>query len=53
MQIVCRAYGVDNAALRAMRKGKGNEPRKIAIYLMRMLRGEKLEDIGRQVNMNE
>jgi len=23
MQVVCRAYGVDNAVLRAMRRGKG------------------------------
>jgi len=52
MHAICRAYRVDKEALLVRRRGMGNEPRKMVIYLMRMLRGEKLEDIGKQVNMN-
>jgi len=29
-----------------------DEPRKMVIYLMRMLRGEKLDNIGKEVNMD-
>ena len=30
------------------RRGRLNEPRNVAVFLVRRLRGEKLEEIGRQ-----
>jgi len=30
------------------RRGIANEPRNVAIYLIRRLRGDKLEEVGRQ-----
>ena len=49
---VCELYHVDKGDLLLSRRGIGNEPRKMVIYLMRMLRGEKLDNIGKEVNMD-
>ena len=46
--VVCKAYDVDEQALTLTRRGIANEPRKMAIYLMRHLRGDSLEEIGRE-----
>ena len=46
--VVCKSYDVDEHALTLMRRGIANEPRSMAIYLMRHLRGDSLEEIGRE-----
>jgi len=45
---ICNAYGIDESSLLSSRRGILNEPRNVAIFLVRRLRGEKLEEIGRQ-----
>ena len=45
---ICNAYGIDESSLLSSRRGIPNEPRNVAIFLVRRLRGEKLEEIGRQ-----
>ena len=47
-EAICNAYGVEGSKLLLSRRGILNEPRNAAIYLVRRLRGEKLEEIGRQ-----
>ena len=49
---VCRSYGVERVALYRSRRGISNEPRNVAIYLLRTLRGDNLEEIGRDFNIN-
>ena len=41
-------YGVEDADLFAVRRGITNEPRNVAVYLARTLRGENLQEIARQ-----
>ena len=48
---VCRKYGVAMDELHRSRRGISNEPRNVAIYLLRSLRGDKLEEIGREFNI--
>jgi hypothetical protein len=48
MAVVCKSYDVEEGALTITRRGITNEPRNAAIYLMRYLRGDSLEDIGRE-----
>lgn len=43
---VCRFYEVDESELYRSRRGQYNEPRNIAIYLIRNLRCEGLREIG-------
>jgi len=45
---ICKAYGIEESSLLSLRRGVLNEPRNVAIFLIRRLRGEKLEEIGRQ-----
>jgi REP-associated tyrosine transposase len=45
---ICNAYGIDESSLLSSRRGVLNEPRDVAVFLVRRLRGEKLEEIGRQ-----
>jgi putative transposase len=49
---VCRSYGVARAALYRSRRGVSNEPRNVAIYLLRTLRGDHLGEIGRDFEIN-
>jgi putative transposase len=49
---VCRSYGVERVELYRSRRGISNEPRNIAIYLLRTLRGDNLGEIGREFNIN-
>ncbi len=46
--VVCKSYDVEEGALTFTRRGVTNEPRNAAIYLMRHLRGDSLEEIGRE-----
>ena len=50
-EAVCRKYGVAMDELHRSRRGISNEPRSVAIYLLRTLRGDNLEEIGREFNM--
>ncbi|MFZ0451451.1 MAG: transposase [Desulfatiglandaceae bacterium] len=47
-----RFYGQNPEALTAVRRGRVNEPRDIAVYLIRTLRAEPLESIGAVFNLN-
>ena len=50
---VCNTYGIEESSLLSSRRGVLNEPRNIAIFLVRHLRGEKLEEIGRQFGISK
>jgi REP element-mobilizing transposase RayT len=52
-EAVCRVYSVENDTLLSSRRGVFNEPRNVAMYLTRRLRGERLEDIGRGFNISK
>jgi len=45
---VCMEYGVEEEALMESRRGMTNEPRNVAIYLERCLRGESLASIAKK-----
>ena len=51
IKTVCDIYNIGEEDLFAKRRGRGNEPRNVAIYLMRNLRGETLRDIGSKFNL--
>jgi len=48
---VCENYGVSFNELLITRRGTFNEPRNIAVYLLRQIRGENLNDIGELFNI--
>jgi len=50
---VCDIYGIDEAKLLRSRRGVNNEPRNVAIYLTRYLRGDGLEVIGRAFGIDK
>jgi len=50
---ICKAYGIKESSLFSSRRGVLNEPRNVAIFLVRHLRGEKLEEIGRQFGISK
>jgi len=50
---ICNAYGIEESSLFSSRRGVLNEPRNVAIFLLRRLRGEKLKDIGRQFGISK
>ena len=50
---ICNAYGIEESSLFSSRRGVLNEPRNVAIFLLRRLRGEKLNDIGRQFGISK
>ena len=50
--VVCRAYDIKEEDLVILKRGMTNEPRNVAIYLMRQLMGSKLEEIGREFCIN-
>ena len=50
---VCKAYGIEESSLLSSRRGVRNEPRNVAIFLIRQLRAEKLEEIGRQFGITK
>ena len=45
-EMVCELYGIDEADLLRSRRGVLNEPRNVAVYLTRRLRGDSLKVIG-------
>ena len=48
---VCRCYRLVMDELHRSRRGVSNEPRNVAIYLLRSLRGDNSEEIGRKFNI--
>jgi chromosomal replication initiation ATPase DnaA len=48
---VCLYYQVDRSELIQSRRGCSNEPRAVAIYLARILRGDRLGDIGAEFHL--
>lgn len=48
---VCEHYGVSFNDLLITRRGNFNEPRNIAVYLLRQIRGENLNSIGERFNI--
>jgi len=48
---VCKHYGVSFNELLITRRGIFNEPRNIAVYLLRQIRGENLNNIGELFNI--
>jgi chromosomal replication initiation ATPase DnaA len=49
--MVCRSYGVKEEDLLFSKRGMRNEASNAAIYLLRQLRGSKLEEIGREFGL--
>jgi REP element-mobilizing transposase RayT len=49
--VVCRHYRVNESVLDKSQRGVVNEPRNVAIYLARQLRGDGLETIGREFGL--
>ncbi|WDN88618.1 hypothetical protein BuS5_01586 [Desulfosarcina sp. BuS5] len=47
----CEHYGVSFNELLITRRGVFNEPRNIAVYLLRQMRGENLNNIGELFNI--
>ncbi|MBW2057472.1 MAG: transposase [Deltaproteobacteria bacterium] len=45
-EVVCEHYRIDRGVLFSTRRGVFNEPRSVAIYLCRRLRGDSLKEIG-------
>ena len=43
---MCEHYGISLNELLITRRGIFNEPRNIAVYLLRQIRGESLDSIG-------
>ena len=52
-ETVRELHGIDEADLLRSRRGVFNEPRNVAIYLARRLRGDSLSEIGDQFQMNK
>lgn len=51
--MVCQHYCINNAELMLSKRGVINEPRNVAIYLTRRLRGDSLKQIGEQFQMQK
>ena len=51
-ETICRIYEIEEKDLIVAKRGAENEPRNVAIYLMRYLRGEPLLSISSQFNLN-
>ena len=45
-EMVCRSYGVKDEDILFSKRAMKNEARNTAIYLLRQLRGVKLDEIG-------
>jgi REP element-mobilizing transposase RayT len=52
-QVICRIYGVRVEHLLKSKRGTFNEPRSVAIYLTRQLRGENLAEICREYGLSK
>jgi len=51
ISVVCKHYDVSFNELLITKRGIFNEPRNIAVYLLRQIRGESLNNIGEQFNI--
>jgi len=51
-EAICSYYKIEEKDLIVARRGTENEPRNLAIYLMRTLKGEPLVRIGAEFNLN-
>ncbi len=49
----CELYGIEHNELLGSKRGVFNEPRSVAIYLPRPLRGDSLTAIGHQCNITK
>ncbi|OGP56177.1 MAG: transposase [Deltaproteobacteria bacterium RBG_13_52_11] len=49
---VCREYQIDEGALLMVRRGVSNEPRDVSLYLIRRLRGDRLEEIAKEFGLH-
>jgi chromosomal replication initiation ATPase DnaA len=52
IRVVCDSYGIGEEEIKKSRRGYANEPRDVAIYLIRMLRRDTLEVIGKEFSLN-
>ena len=52
-ELVCRTYGITKGELLKSKRGTFNEPRGVAIYLTRTIRGEGLMDICRYYHLKK
>jgi REP element-mobilizing transposase RayT len=52
-EMVCNAYHVTKSDLLLSRRGLLNEPRNVAIYLLRRIKGERLKEIGREFGIKK
>ena len=50
---VCDYYGVNSEDLHKSRRGHFNEPRSVAVYLLRSLRRDSLNEIGRVLQIEK
>ena len=53
IKAVCEFYGVTEKNLAVLRRGIENEPRDVAIYLLRTVRGDPLMRIGHEFGMTQ
>ena len=51
-EVVCSFYQINESHLFSVKRGVENEPRNVAIYLMRSIKGEPLLSIGSEFNLN-
>ena len=51
LRVVCTFYDVNRARLYKTQRGKFNEPRNVAVYLLRILRCDRLKEIGRRLQI--
>ena len=51
-EAACRFYEAEENGLKNSRRGAENEPRDVAIYLLRTFRGQGLMGIGSEFNLN-
>jgi len=49
---VCDHYQIEEADLLKSRRGVENEARDLAIYMLRVIRAERLTELGREFNLN-
>jgi REP element-mobilizing transposase RayT len=52
-KVVCESYRINETDLLQSRRGVFNEPRNVAIYLTRRLRGDSLKDIAELYKINK
>lgn len=49
---MCGHYGIEEEELKKSRRGHINEPRDVTIYLIRLLRRDTLEVIGKEFSLH-